>query len=88
MEESVPLNALSVVMTVPVLCGVPGPAVPMDQFEIAFRMFDIKLAIVYSILTSVTLYYGWPRISESLGSFAGIVLLIVMFWGARTWTAS
>ena len=29
-------------MTVPVLCGVPGPAVPMDQFEIAFRMFDIN----------------------------------------------
>ncbi len=53
-----------------------------------FRMFDIKLAIVYSILTSVTLYFGWARISESLGSFAGIVLLIVMFWGARTWTAS
>ena len=53
-----------------------------------FRMFDIKLFIIYTLLAGTTLLFAWPRIMTMPGSFAGIVILIVMFWGSRTWTAT
>jgi len=52
-----------------------------------FRMFDIRLFIVYTLFAGMTLIFAWPRIMTMPGSFAGIVILLVMFWGSRTWTA-
>jgi len=52
-----------------------------------FRLFDFRLFFVYILLTGFTLMFAWPRIMTMPGSFTGIVLLIVMFWGSRTWTA-
>lgn len=52
-----------------------------------FRIFNIWLFFAYTLLACTTLLFAWPRISTMLGSFAGIVILIVMYWGARTWTA-
>lgn len=53
-----------------------------------FRMFDARLFVVYSLLAGMSLLFAWPRIMTMPGSFAGIITLIVMFWGSRTWTAS
>ena len=52
-----------------------------------FRMFNLGLFIVYSLLAGITLMFAWPRIITMPGSFTGIILLVVMFWGSRTWTA-
>ncbi len=52
-----------------------------------FRMFDVRLFIGYTLLTGLSMLFAWPRILTMPGSFAGIVILIVMFWGSRTWTA-
>jgi len=51
-------------------------------------MFDIRLFIAYTFFAGLTLLFAWPRIMTMPGSFAGIVILIVMFWGSRTWTAN
>jgi len=53
-----------------------------------FRMFDIRLFIAYTFFAGLTLLFAWPRIMTMPGRFAGIVILIVMFWGSRTWTAN
>lgn len=52
-----------------------------------FRMFNIRLFIAYTLLAALTMMFAWPRILTMPGSFTGIIILIVMFWGSRTWTA-